>query len=91
MGELSSIAFAKKINQYFLTDDQPARKLAEAILGTDKVQTTPHLIGYLFFHRHFIDEDLETIIQEHKGFKRPLEPYFREAYFEALRIRLTLV
>src|SRR5690606_37031569 len=31
-GELSSIAFAQKTGQAFLTDDQKARKLAETVL-----------------------------------------------------------
>lgn len=88
MGELSSIAFAKKINQSFLTDDQPARKFASNVLGTEKVQTTPQLVGYLFYTRAFIDGELEEIIREHRKFNRPLEVYFREVYSEALRIRL---
>ncbi len=47
-GELSSIVFAKKIRQAFLTDDQGARKLAETILDKKMVQTTPQLFGWLF-------------------------------------------
>src|SRR6266496_4652483 len=47
MGELSSIAFAKRTRQAFITDDQGARKLASEIMGHRNVQTTPHLFGWL--------------------------------------------
>lgn len=90
IGELSSIAFAKKVNQAFLTDDQNARKLAEIILGKEKVQTTPHLLGWLFFNGRLGDSDLELIISEHNFYKRPLEKYFRETYHESLRIKSLL-
>jgi len=46
IGGLSSIAFSKKINQSFLTDDQNARKIAKEILRDDKIQTTPHIVGW---------------------------------------------
>lgn len=88
LGELSSIAFAKRTNQCFFTDDQKARKLAKEILGTDKVQTTPHLYGWLLFNYFLNETDLSQIIDEHNYFKRPLEPYFKEVYNECMRIRL---
>ena len=47
-GELSSIAFAKKARLAFMTDDQKARRLASAVVGSSRVQTTPHLFGWLF-------------------------------------------
>lgn len=40
-GELSSIAFARRTRQAFLTDDQGARALAITTLATEYVQTTP--------------------------------------------------
>ncbi len=52
-GELASIVFAKKTNQAFLTDDQGARKLASEVMNTRLVQTTPHLLGWLFFSTFF--------------------------------------
>src|SRR5688572_27858030 len=55
-GELSSIAFAKKIGQAFLTDDQKARKLAVGVVYRG-VQTTPHLLGWLFFSGRLGDGD----------------------------------
>ena len=88
IGELSSIAFARKINQSFLTDDQKGRKFAKEILGNDRVQTTPHLLGYLVYERKIIDGEIDQIIIDHKKFSKPLEPHFRTAHNEALRIRL---
>jgi predicted nucleic acid-binding protein len=87
IGELSSIAFSKKINQPFLTDDQKARKIARAILGDGKVQTTPQIVGWLFYEGLFSDVDLDTLIAEHNTFQRPLEKFFREVYHEAYRIK----
>jgi len=86
-GELSSIAFCKKTNQVFLTDDQKARKIAKSILGIEKTQTVPHLVGWLFYEGILTDSDLEPIIEEHKKFDRPLEKYFRSVYSEAMRIK----
>ncbi|MFL5738624.1 MAG: hypothetical protein ACJ75B_00295 [Flavisolibacter sp.] len=86
-GELSSIAFAKKINQSFLTDDLRARRIAKAILGESSVQTTPHLVGWLFYEGILFDGDLDSLIFEHNNFNRPLEKYFRLVYSEAFRIR----
>jgi predicted nucleic acid-binding protein len=86
-GELSSIAFAKKINQNFMTDDSKARKLGISVLGNTRVQTTPHLVGWLFYNRDLIDSDFSVIISEHKEYSRPLSKYFEEAYHESLRIR----
>jgi hypothetical protein len=46
-GELASIACARRVNLPFQTDDQGARKLASAVLGPERVQTTPHVLGWL--------------------------------------------
>lgn len=87
IGELSCIAFCKKINQHFLTDDQGARKIGAIALGVDRVQTTPQLLGWLFYHGHVSDGDLQSIIDEHNSFGRPLEKYFKEIYQHALMLR----
>ena len=87
IGEMSSIAFSKKINQAFLTDDQKARRIAKDILGEGMVQTTPLIVGWLFYEAIFSDGDLNTLITEHVSFNRPLEKYFRIVYHEACRIR----
>lgn len=86
-GELSSIAFARKTRQAFLTDDQKARKLAETELASKMTQTTPHLFGWLFFTCRLSDTDKDHIIDEHERLNRPLRPYFEAMYLEALRCR----
>lgn len=87
-GELTSIAYAKKTNQAFLTDDQGARNFAEKILGSDKVQTTPHLLGWLFFNSLLNDEDVNLIIEQHQKYNGKLESYFMEMYRKALDYKL---
>lgn len=86
-GELSSIAFAKKINQNFMTDDSKAKKLGIKVLGNKSVQSTPHLVGWLFYKRELIDSDFSNIISEHQEYNRPLSQYFEKVYHESLRIR----
>jgi hypothetical protein len=86
-GELSSIAFAKKTRQAFLTDDQKARKLAESVLSSQMTQTTPHLFGWLIFTCRLSDADKDDVIGEHERFHRPLRRQFEEMYLEALRCR----
>lgn len=87
-GELSSIVFARKTNQAFLTDDQKARKLARTMLNASHVQTTPHLFAWLIFSQHLSDADKDQVIAEHTQLERPLSKFFEEAYLEALRCRL---
>nr|WP_320057859.1 hypothetical protein [uncultured Bacteroides sp.] len=88
IGELSSIAFARKINQSFMTDDQGARKLAAETIGSTRVQTTPHLLGWLFYNRTLIDSDISVIIKEHEENNRTLRRFLEDAYIESQRIRL---
>ena len=87
-GELSSIAFAKKTRQAFMTDDQGARKLAENSLDMGMVQTTPHLFGWLFFTGKLVDADKNTVVAQHKSVGRPLAPHFEKIYLTALSFRL---
>ena len=86
-GELSSIAFAKKTNQAFITDDMGARSLASEAGTLLSVQTTPHLVGWLFFANFLGDSDLKSVTDEHKKYKRPLAKYFCEMYNIALDYR----
>ena len=88
IGELSSIAFARKINQSFMTDDQGARKLAAEAIGSNRVQTTPQLLGWLFYNRTLIDSDISVIIKEHEENNRTLRRFLEEVYLESQRIRL---
>jgi predicted nucleic acid-binding protein len=87
-GELSSIAFAKKTRQAFMTDDQGARKLAENSLDMGMVQTTPHLFGWLLFTGKLVDSDKNAIVEQHNEVGRPLQPHFEEMYRTALSFRL---
>jgi len=91
-GELSSIVFAKKTMQAFLTDDKKARSLGRSVLGSEYVQTTPHLVGYCFYKRYLVDSDFTVLIEEHKaslsGSWGDLSEFFKLAYEESLRITL---
>jgi len=91
-GELSSIVFAKKTRQAFLTDDKKARALAKEVLGSEFVQTTPHLVGFCFYKRHLLDGDFNALIAEHQASLTSswgdLSRFFKEAYVESLRIGL---
>lgn len=89
-GELSSIVFAKKTRQAFLTDDYKggARQLAQIVMGIQMVQTTPQIFGWLYFTSQLGDSDKDKIIEEHKKLKRPLALQFEVMYQEALRCRL---
>jgi hypothetical protein len=87
-GELSAMAFALKTRQAFLTDDQKARKLAREVLELSMTQTTPHLLGWLFFTGYLNGGDKDVVISDHQAMKRPLTRYFEEMYVEACRCRL---
>ena len=87
MGEISSIAFAMKIGHAVLTDDQKARKLAEAA-GHRLVQTTPHLFSWLIFTRRLGDTDVSLVVDQHKTFGGDLAPYLDQAYRLALQCLL---
>ena len=89
-GEISSIAFAKKTGIAFLTDDMGARKKAKPILGNERVQTSPLILGWLHFHGMINDGDVENIIADHEGLHRPLSKYFREVVGESYRMRYFL-
>jgi predicted nucleic acid-binding protein len=86
-GELSSIAFARKNRQAVLTDDQKARRLANEVCDDGMVQTTPQLLGWLFFTRSLIDSDLKEVMKEHEEVNRPLKKHFEEMYRQGLERR----
>jgi len=87
-GELAAIAFAKRVGLAFQTDDQGARTLAITALTVERVQTTTHVLGWLFFEGRLADGDLAGIIAEHESFDRPLRPHFEGMHQEAMRCRL---
>jgi len=82
------MVFAKKTQQAFMTDDRKAARLAEKILPAGNVQSTPHLVGWMYFMGRFEDSDKATIVAELAGLGRNLQPHLDTAYQEALRCRL---
>jgi len=84
-GELSSIAFAKRTSQAFLTDDRGAFRLAREIMVAGHVQSTPHLFSWMIYERILHDSDKETIIKEHESVKGQLRQKFEESYAVALQ------
>ncbi len=86
-GELSSIAFAMKINQAVITDDQKARWLAESS-GHHLTQTTPHLHSWLVFHGHLTDADHKLVMRQHKEMEGSLAQHLQRAYELALQCKL---
>lgn len=91
-GELTSIIFAKKTRQAFMTDDKGARELAEQVITDGKVQTTPHLLGWLFYQNILIDSDKAAIIEEHSKFRKEkrgnLSEFFKDMYKRAYEYQL---
>lgn len=85
LGELASIAYAKRIGAAVLTDDQRARRLAREVAACE--QTTPHLLGWLTFNGRLSDADCEQIVRHHEGMRRPLRKFIEEMFKEGLRCR----
>ena len=85
-GELSSIAFAIKIGQAVITDDQKARRLAESS-GHRLVQTTPHLHSWLIFTGRLTDADHTLVLSQHRAMEGSLEPHLQRAYELGLQCR----
>lgn len=87
-GELATIALAKRLNLGAQTDDDRGEKLAIAVLSLARVQTTPHVLGWLFFHGHLQDHELKVVVDEHEAVGRNMSARFRSAYHQALHARL---
>ena len=88
-GELSAIAFAMKIRQAVIADDQKARKLATEA-GHGLVQTTPHLFSWLVFTRRLGDSDKDTVITQHVAMEGDLRPFLERAFDMALTCMLNM-
>ncbi|MGI4778315.1 MAG: hypothetical protein ACRYGA_09390 [Janthinobacterium lividum] len=86
-GELSSIAFAMKIRQGFITDDRKACQLAKDS-GHPHAQTTPHLFSWLIFTGRLGDSDKDTVIAQHVEAGRQIAQHLQRAYEMALQCRL---
>lgn len=87
-GELTSIAFARRTRQAFMTDDKKAKKLADEVCDAGMCQTTPDMLGWLFFNGRLVDSDLDAILGEHREVNRPLSDRFEAKYRDALQYRL---
>jgi predicted nucleic acid-binding protein len=85
-GELSSIVFAQKTRQAFLTDDQKARKLSEFHIGLENTQTIPHLFGWLSYTGKILDNDKVKIVQEHENNGGQLSKFFDDVFLKALEL-----
>ena len=87
MGELSVLVFASKTKQAMFTDDKGAKKLAITHLEADEVQSTPHLIAWLYFTSLLADGDVAQIKGELASLSRYLDPHLDDFYLEAQRCR----
>lgn len=86
-GELSSMVFAKRTRQAFLSDDSKARKLAGTIMEKEFIQSTPHLVGWLYFQGKLQDSDKDKIVADLRQLNRSLQPHLDNAYEEGCRCR----
>lgn len=87
-GELSTIALAKRFGIGVQTDDDGAEKLAAEVLPLEKVQTTPHVLGWLLFEGHLGDHQVGMVVDEHLAVGGTIAGRFRAAHEEACRVRL---
>src|SRR5262249_17850532 len=87
-GELSSIAFAKRTMQSFLSDDRQAKVLAKTVLASEAIQDTPHLCAWLFINDKLHEHDEHQIRSDLKSLDRSLDPHISNAFRRALEIRL---
>lgn len=87
-GELAAIAFARRIAIGVQTDDKKAHAVAGSVLSEDRVQTTSHVLGWLFYEGRLVDGDFSTIVEEHESMNRNERARFEAMYKEAMRCRL---
>ncbi|MCJ7958466.1 MAG: hypothetical protein MUW57_18455 [Pseudomonas sp.] len=88
-GELSSIAFASRIRQAFITDDRKARALSESVAQAI-TQTTPHMHSWLIFTNVLTDADHQLVISQHIAMGGSLATHLVTAYGMALQCRLNI-
>lgn len=88
-GELSSIAFASKIRQAFITDDLKARALSESVADSI-TQTTPHLHSWLIFNNTLTDADHQEVLSQHTEMGGSLATHLDNAYQMALQCKLNI-
>ena len=88
-GELSSIAFASRTRQAFITDDRKARALSEYVAQAI-TQTTPHMHSWLIFTNVLTDADHDVVLSQHIEMGGSLSTHLVTAYSMALQCRLNL-
>lgn len=70
-----------------LTDDKGAQKLALTHLAADAIQSTPHLVAWLYFGSLLADADVAKIKAELIALARNLDPHFDKFHREAQQCR----
>jgi len=88
-GELSSIAFASRIRQAFITDDRKAKALSESVAQAI-TQTTPHMHSWLIFTNVLTDADHKLVLSQHIEMGGSLSPHLETAYGMALQCKLNM-
>lgn len=83
IGELSSIAFALKIRQGFLSDDRKAFDLA-IDRGVAATQNVPEMLEWLVFTGGMSDAEALGAIEEHKAMARSLAAQLNAARQRAI-------
>lgn len=65
VGEVATIALAVRTHQAVMTDDRNAREDAKKVVGSERVHTTPQLVGWLVFHGHLTVAEAAACAREH--------------------------
>lgn len=88
MPKSSVLVFAAKTQLAILTDDKGAQKLARSHLQVEAIQSTPHLIAWLYFGSLLGDGDVSQVKAELAALSRSLDPHLDNFYLEAQRCRV---
>jgi hypothetical protein len=78
-GEISSIVFAKKTRQAFLSEDDGAVKLARTELELAMVQTSTLLFAWLLYHSWLDPSQCETVVSDLEACGRGLRQRYESA------------
>jgi hypothetical protein len=92
-GELTAVASVLHFPLAgFITDDMGARIMAEKVIESDRVRTTPMLLGWLFYHDYLSGSDIDLVTNEHTQFikskKDDLTKFFYSMYGWATQRKL---
>ena len=85
IGELSCIAYAKHKRLTVITDDTDAGNFAEKVLGNDYANNTADLLGNLLYRRIIIDNEYDSLIQEHLNNKGNMKSLYDAVRSIAIR------